>query len=116
MSAYLVWARSRPSRPSYVPLCLTALWVACCLAQYLRSGWHLYLYNHVLWLGGVASIAVTALIPLVIAVIVEALTARILPRPLPRAALAAATGIGVIFLVQPQVAWWAADVVQRLAR
>ncbi len=115
-SAYLSWTRLQPARPSFVPLVFAGLWLASCVAHYFRSNWQEYFGRHLLWLSGLASILVAAVLPLVVALIVERSTARIIPKALVRGSAAATVAILVtLFMQQPLAVWVGASIV-RLAR
>src|SRR5574341_779862 len=97
---YLAFMRVRPPKQSLVPLLFAGLWLGSCVAHYLRSNWHHYIYNHSLWLGGVATIVVAAAMPLTAVLLIDVSTARVVPRHVTRTLLATALGIELTFLLQ----------------
>ena len=96
----LVRARQR-DKAEWVPMALLALFLLSVVAHYLRSNWHQYFaINRALWLGGLGSIVVVSLLPLLVSLLADICLARVRRPDYGRAFMSAVIGIIVVFFAR----------------
>jgi hypothetical protein len=115
LCSYLVWVRTTRPRQAFVPLVLLALWLAGSIAYFVYTHWYHYFGRLTLWLSGVASILLVAVVPLAVTLLVERTASPLIRHHLVRITLAGGAGVLVTLCVQRPLALWIQHLAVHLA-